>query len=122
MKLKEKSLVRERHDARTKAQSIAAIETALQGMDAMVTALDRYVAAEESRTHIADVKHVTYSTAATAARFRSDNLKKSTIGLKGKLLVATADHNSALAKLAVLEKDQDALQSLAVNGGPALYS
>jgi hypothetical protein len=104
MKLWEKSLLRERHHARTKAQSIAAIETALRDMDAMVTALDRYVAAEEVRTRVTDLKDVEYSTAAMAARVRSNNLKKSVIELKARLLFATADHNIALTNLAALEK------------------
>ena len=89
------SFVRERYDAMTKARSIAAIETAWRDMDAIVMALDRYVAAEEVRTGITDPKHVTYSTAAIAARIRSSNLKKSVIELKAKLLVATAEHNRA---------------------------
>ena len=111
MKHREKSFVRERYDARTKARSIAAIEAAWRDMDAIVTALDRYVAAEEVRTRITDVKDVTYSTAAMAARVRSCNLKKSVIELKAKLLVATAEYNSALAKLAALEV-------CAIKGGP----
>ena len=111
MKHREKSFVRERYDAMTKARSIAAIETAWRDMDAIVMALDRYVAAEEVRTGITDLKHVTYSTAAIAARIRSSNLKQSVIELKAKLLVATAEHNSALAKLTALEKRQDAAQS-----------
>jgi flagellar protein FliJ len=105
------SFVRERYDAMTKARSIAAIETAWRDMDSIVMALDRYVAAEEVRTGITDLKHVTYSTAAIAARSRSSNLKQSVIELKAKLLVATAEHNSALAKLTALEKRQDAAQS-----------
>lgn len=80
-------------------------------MDAIVKALDRYVAAEEGRTGITDLKHVTYSTAAMAVRIRSCNLRKSVIELKVKLLVTTAEHNSALAKLTALEKRQDAAQS-----------
>jgi len=108
MKHREKSFVRERYDARTKARSIAAIEAAWRDMDAIVMALDRYVAAEEARTRITDLKHVSYSTAAMAARIRSCNLRKSVIELKAKLLVATAEHNSALAKLTALEKGQDA--------------
>jgi hypothetical protein len=76
MKLRFMSLVRECYDARAKAQSIVAIETALRDMDAMVTALDRYVGVEEVRTRITDAKHVAYATAAIAARIRSDNLKK----------------------------------------------
>jgi hypothetical protein len=115
MKHWEKSLVRERHDARMKAQSIAAIETALRDMDAMVTALDRYVAAEEVRTRIADVNRVAYSTAATAARVRSNNLRKSVIELKARLLIATADHDSTLTNLAALEKGQAAARSLPVS-------
>ena len=83
-------------------------------MDTTITALDRYVAAEEVRTRITDVRRVAYSTAAMAARVRSDNLKKSVIALKAKLLIATAEHNSALAKLTTLEKGQDAAQSLSV--------
>src|SRR5687768_5270258 len=104
------SFVRERYDAMTKARSIAAIETAWRDMDAIVMALDRHVAAEEVRTGITDPKHVTYSTAAIAARIRSSNLKKSVIELKAKLLVATAEHNRALANTA-LERRQDAAQS-----------
>ena len=105
------SFVRERYDAMTKARSIAAIETALREMDAIVLALDRYVAAEEVRTGITDLKHATYSTAAIAARIRSSNLKQSVIELKAKLLVATAEHNSALAKVTALESAKTRLMS-----------
>jgi hypothetical protein len=77
-----------------------------------VTSLDRRVAVEEKRTRITDVNHVAYSTVAMAALARSDNLKKSLIELKARLLVATANHSNALAKLSTLEKSQDAVRLL----------
>jgi len=52
-----------------------AIEKALADLDALATALDRFVADEEARTRIADVRNCQYSTAARAARTRSDNLR-----------------------------------------------
>ena len=47
-----------------------------------------------------------------AARVRSDNLRKSLIELKARLLVATANQSNALAKLSALEKNQDAVRLL----------
>jgi hypothetical protein len=110
----ENLLVHARREAKTTAQSLAAIETVLLQMDALVTSLDRRVAVEEKRTRITNVNHIAYSTIAMAARVRSDNLKKSLIELKARLLVATANHSNALAKLSALEKkkSQDAVRLL----------
>ena len=66
-------------------QEAMAIEKALADLDALATALDRFVADEEARTRIADVRNCQYSTAARAARMRSDNLKKTFAKLKAKL-------------------------------------
>lgn len=112
MKHSETLLFRARCDAKTTAQSIAAIETALLQMDTLVTSLDRRVTVEEKRTRITDVNHVAYSTVAMAARVRSDNLRKSLIELKARLLVATANQSNALAKLSALEKNQHAVRLL----------
>ena len=68
-----------------KVQEAMAIEKALADLDALATALDRFVADEEARTRIADVRNCQYSTAARAARTRSDNLKKTFAKLKAKL-------------------------------------
>ena len=106
MKHSENRLFRARCDAKTMAQSIAAIETALLQMGALVTSLDRRVAAEEKRTRIIDVNHIAYSTIAMAARIRSGNLKKSLSELKTRLLVATANHSNGLAKLSALERNR----------------
>jgi hypothetical protein len=107
MRHKEKLLVRARHRVRTAAQSVAAIESALQDMDAMIVSLDRRVATEEMRTRITDTKHVAYSTVALAARIRSANLKKSLIELEAKRLLAVADHDKGVLTLSALEKNQD---------------
>jgi len=71
-------------------QEAMAIEKALADLDALATALDRFVADEEARTRIADVRNCQYSTAARAARMRSDNLKKTFAKLKAKLDGLTA--------------------------------
>jgi flagellar protein FliJ len=85
MKRRDPSLVAALCQARTTGQSIASVERALIEMRALAVALDRFVAEEEARTHVTDVEHFTYSTAARAARVRSNNLKKSLIELKDKL-------------------------------------
>jgi flagellar protein FliJ len=107
MRHKEKLLVRARHRVTTTAQSVTAIESTLQDMDAMIVSLDRRVAAEEMRTRITDAKHIAYSTVALAARVRSANLKKSLIELEAKRLLAIADHDKALSILSALEENQD---------------
>jgi hypothetical protein len=107
MRHKEKLLVRARHRVTTTAQSVTAIESTLQDMDAMIVSLDRRVAAEEMRTRITDAKHIAYSTVALAARVRSANLKKSLIELEAKRLLAVADHDKGVSTLSALEKNQD---------------
>ena len=96
MERREHSVGRELHEASTKAQAIAAIERTLVDMDALVAALDRYVAEEEVRTRIRDVHHCAYSTAARAAHMRSNNLKKSYVRLQAMLHDLTADYKDAL--------------------------
>ena len=108
---RKKLIARARHRVRTTAQSVAAIEAALQEMIAMILSLDRRVASEEARTRTRDKQHVAYSTVSFAARVRSDNLKKSVTELEAQRAVTTEDHQSALAALGALEK---------VPEGPAL--
>jgi hypothetical protein len=84
-KRKDPSLISSLSEARTTGQSIAAVERALVDMHALAAALDRFVAEEEARTHVTDVEHYSYSTAARAARLRSNNLKKSLVELNAKL-------------------------------------
>jgi hypothetical protein len=97
MKQDRNSLRRVHHDAKVKARSVVVIESALREMQAMAITLDQFVAAEEVRTRIADVKHAAYSTSTIAARARSAKLRKSITQLKTKLFVATAERDSALA-------------------------
>jgi hypothetical protein len=84
-KRRDPSLISSLSEARTTGQSIAAVERALVDMHALAAALDRFVAEEEARTHVTDVEHYSYSTAARAARVRSNNLKKSLVELNAKL-------------------------------------
>lgn len=112
MKHREDEVVRARHEAQAKGRAVVAIGSVLREMASMVRALDRYINAEEKRTQITDVKHRAYSTAAMAARVRSTNLKKSIVELTAKLRVAVTEHDSALSRLAALEKGQDAARSL----------
>src|SRR4029079_3803640 len=106
MKHRERLLARARHEVKSNAQSIVAIESALQSMAAAIAPLDQHVRTEETRTRITDPKHSAYSTVARAARARSDNLKKSLAELGARLRVATADRESALTKVAALENEQ----------------
>jgi hypothetical protein len=117
MRHKEKLLVRARHRVRTAAQSVAAIESALQDMDAMIVSLDRRVATEEMRTRITDAKDVAYSTVALAARIRSENLKRSLVDLNAKRLLAVADHDKGVSTLSALEKNQDLPQLIELPQG-----
>jgi hypothetical protein len=64
---------------------ITDIERTLVDMGALVAELERFVVEEEARTRVTDVRHFAYSTAARAARMRSDNLKKTFAELKTKL-------------------------------------
>jgi hypothetical protein len=110
MNSRETLLARARHQTRAAAESVANIEAASQQMDALVSALDQRVAAEERRTRIADVNHFAYSPVARSAHARAVNLRKSIAELEAKLLVASAHHDGALANLSALEKNRDAAQ------------
>jgi hypothetical protein len=108
MKHREQPFVREPYDARINAQSIADIERTLLDMDALVTALDQFVMVEEVRTRIRDMNHCAYSTAARAARIRSDNLKKSFVALRVKLLELAAEHQGSRPALAIRDESGQA--------------
>jgi hypothetical protein len=90
--------------ARVHANAILAIEMALRDMEATMRELQRHVAYEEARTRTTDVKDCTYSTTATAARIRYNNLEKSVIGLRAQLCLAAADYHRTLAQLPALAR------------------
>jgi hypothetical protein len=68
---------------------VAQIEAMITDLDCMVTTLENEIEAEQNRTGIHDPAHFAYSILAKATIVRRDNLKRTVIGLKDDLSVAT---------------------------------
>jgi len=68
---------------------VAQIEAMITDLDSMVTTLENEIEAEQNRTGIRDPAHFAYSILAKATIVRRDNLKRTVIGLKDDLNVAT---------------------------------
>ena len=70
-------------------RQVAQIEAMITDLDCMVTTLENEIEAEQNRTGIHDPAHFAYSILAKATIVRRDNLKRTVIGLKDDLSVAT---------------------------------
>src|ERR1700730_16362047 len=70
-------------------RQVAQIEAMIADLDCMVTTLENEIEAEQNRTGIRDPAHFAYSILAKATIVRRDNLKRTVIGLKDDLNVAT---------------------------------
>ena len=70
-------------------RQVAQIEAMIADLDCMVTTLENEIEAEQNRTGIRDPAHFAYSILAKATIVRRDNLKRTVIGLKDDLSVAT---------------------------------
>jgi hypothetical protein len=70
-------------------RQIAQIEAMITDLDFTVTTLENEIEAEQNRTGIRDPAHFAYSILAKATIVRRDNLKRTVIGLKDDLSVAT---------------------------------
>ncbi|MBB4199460.1 flagellar export protein FliJ [Rhodoblastus sphagnicola] len=89
-----------------KRRRVAQIEMMIAEFGRMAGDLDREIAAEEQRTGVKDQAHYAYSTYASAARARRDNLAQSADELKHQLEEAKTALDIAsdeLAKAQVLE-------------------
>ena len=70
-------------------RQVAQIEAMITDLDFTVTTLENEIEAEQNRTGIRDPAHFAYSILAKATIVRRDNLKRTVIGLKDDLSVAT---------------------------------
>jgi len=95
------TLVRlKRFQAEEKRRRVTQIEAMIAEFSRMATDLDREIVTEEQRTGVSDPLHFAYSTYASAARARRDNLQISAEELRGQLDEARARLDEAGAELA----------------------
>ncbi len=95
------TLVRlKRFQAEEKRRRVTQIEAMIAEFSRMATDLDREIVTEEQRTGVSDTSHFAYSTYASAARARRDNLQISAEEVRGQLDEARARLDEAGAELA----------------------
>lgn len=86
-----------------KRRRLSQTEFMIAEFDRMSGDLDREIAAEETRSGIADPTHYAYPTYAKAALQRRDNLRRSADELKGQLEDARRDVEEAFEDLKKIE-------------------
>ena len=86
-----------------KRRRVAQIEAMIAEFVRMAADLDREILAEEQRAGISDPSHFAYPTYARAARTRRDNLKNSTVELRGQLEDAKLHLEEAIAEHAKVQ-------------------
>lgn len=92
-----------RFQAEEKRRHFAQIESMIADFDRMARDLSREIESEEQRSGITDTQHFAYSTYASAAATRRDNLLRSADELKGQLSEAQAALDEALEDLKKVE-------------------
>ncbi len=100
MKWREAAVKLKRFEADEKARKVAELEHMIREFKGMARCLDRQVKAEEDRTEAKDHTHFAYSTFATSASQRRDNLRASVAGLMAELKVAQHERDKALEQMA----------------------
>ena len=90
-----------------KKRRLSQIEAMIAEFGRMAGELDREIAAEESKSGIADPSHFAYSTYARAARNRRDNLQHSADELRGQLEQARAAFDEAAEDLTKAQNLED---------------
>ena len=84
--MSEPALLRlKRFEMAQKAQRVSLLETMVRDFENLALDLAQQIADEEERTRIRDPRHVAYSTFATAAALRRNNLLVSMADLRSKL-------------------------------------
>ena len=82
-----------------KEGKVALLGTTIRDFDVMITELERQIATEEDRTGIKDTGHLAYSTFATAAAKRRQNLLISVAHTKSTLDIAKREFDQITAQL-----------------------
>lgn len=103
MRARDDFLRAKRFEADEKARKAADLERMIGEFAAMAADLDRQIAAEEDRTGVRDLRHVSYSTFAKSAAQRRDNLRASVEEFKARFAVAARERDEAFGDLARLE-------------------
>ena len=99
MKSRDHLIRLKRFQVEERRRRVAQIEAMISEFHRMALDLDREIAAEETRSGIADPGHFAYSTYARAAGVRRDNLKRSSDELSGQLSDARELLAAALEEL-----------------------
>lgn len=103
MKARDDFIRTKRFEADEKSRKAADLERMIGEFEAMAADLDRQIAAEHDRTGVRDVLHIHYSTFASAAARRRDNLRASIEDFTARLAAALRERDEAYADLARLE-------------------
>jgi hypothetical protein len=102
---RETALRLKRFEVTEKGRKVAEMETMIADFERVANDLMRQIAAEEKRTGIKDRGDCAYSTFASAARLRRDNLLKSAEDLKVALYAARREHENTAAELSRLNPE-----------------
>jgi flagellar protein FliJ len=100
---KASALRRKEFEANEKETRVALLGTMIRDFDNMIGQLERQIAAEEDRTRIKDPGHPVYSTFATAAAKRRQNLLISVTHTRSMLEIAKRELNEVTTQLLDLE-------------------
>jgi flagellar protein FliJ len=98
---------RKQFEASEKKRRVVLFSNMVSDFDKMIVDLDRQIAAEEERTKIKDTGHPAYSTFATAAAKRRQNLLSSVAHMKSMLDVARRELHELTVQLRDLEPIQN---------------
>ena len=104
-----KLLRRKQFEANEKERRVVLLSTMISDFDKMIVELDRQIAAEEDRTRIKDTGHPAYSTFATAAAKRRQNLLSTVAHTRSMLDVASRELHELRLQLRDLENNQSRL-------------
>ena len=98
MKSRDTLLRLKRFQVDEKRRRVSQIDMMIAEFSRIIAELDREILAEETRAGITDAAHFAYPTYARAARNRRDNLKRSTLDLRGQMDEARARLQEAIAE------------------------
>jgi flagellar protein FliJ len=102
---RETALRLKRFEVTEKGRKLAEMETMIADFERAANDLMRQIAAEEKRTGIKDRGACAYSTFASAARLRHDNLLRSAADLRQALFAARREHENTAAELSRLNPE-----------------
>jgi len=102
-------LRRKQFEANEKERRVVLLSTMISDFDNMIVELGRHIVAEEDRTRIKDTGHPAYSTFATAAAKRRQNLLSTVAHTRSMLDVARRELHELRLQLRDLENNQSRL-------------